>query len=208
METGGQKVVLILGGARSGKSSFAEKVAGTLGGKDVTYIATAEANDKEMEERIKKHQEDRPSEWRTVEEPKDVAERIAELSQEAEVILLDCLTVLVSNILLQGEEFGTEDYQFTDGEKKSRKTLAKIEKIASKLQEAEVNIIIVSNELGQGVVPAYPLSRVYRDTVGRANQIIAEVADEVYITYAGLPVEIKELGQKTIARFGGDKDDC
>jgi adenosylcobinamide kinase/adenosylcobinamide-phosphate guanylyltransferase len=201
------KKVLILGGARSGKSSFAEEMAYAWGKEDVTYIATAKADDEEMEERIKRHKEARPSEWKTVEEAKVVADRIVKLAAETDVILLDCLTVLISNILLKGEEFGTEDYHFADGEEKSAETLKEIKRLAEEIEKAEANIIIVSNEVGQGLVPPYPLSRVYRDTVGRANQILAEVANEVYISYAGLPVEIKELGKKTREQFGGYRDD-
>ncbi|KXS43882.1 MULTISPECIES: bifunctional adenosylcobinamide kinase/adenosylcobinamide-phosphate guanylyltransferase [unclassified Candidatus Frackibacter] len=198
--------VLVLGGARSGKSSFAEDMAYNWGQEDVTYIATAEAGDEEMKERIQKHQESRPSTWKTVEETKDVASRIINLAQETEVILLDCLTVLVSNLLLQGEDFGTEDYEFVNGEEKAEAALTEIERLANNLKQASANIIIVSNEVGQGLVPPYPLSRVYRDTVGRANQIIAQVVDEVYITYAGLPVEIKELGRANKAKFRGQID--
>lgn len=201
------KKVLILGGARSGKSSFAEDMAYTLGQEDVTYIATAKPDDEEMQERIKHHKEQRPDSWRTVEEPEKVAEKISGLANEAEVILLDCLTVLVANLLLQGEELGTEDYHFKDGEQKSQETLAELEKLAAAIEEAEANIIVVSNEVGQGLVPPYPLSRIYRDTVGRANQLLAKAVTEVYITYAGLPVEIKELGERTKERYGGYNND-
>lgn len=199
--------VLILGGARSGKSSFAEDIAYTLGNEDVTYIATAKPDDEEMQERIKHHRQQRPDSWATVEESKEVATRITELADETEVILVDCLTVLVSNLLLQGVELGSEDYHFNDGERKSQETLAEIEKLATAIEEAEAHIIIVSNEVGQGVVPPYPLSRVYRDTVGRANQLLAKAVEEVYITYAGLPVEIKELGARTKEKFGGYSND-
>lgn len=202
-----EKKVLILGGARSGKSSFAEEMAYTLGKSDVAYIATAQADDEEMEERIEQHQAARPDSWLTVEEPKNVADKIAKLAPKTEVILLDCLTVLISNLLLQGEELGTDDYQFSDGEKKSKETLEEIKKLASEIKKAEANVIIVSNEVGQGLVPPYPVSRIYRDTVGKANQILADVVNEVYVSYAGLPVEIKELGQQTRARFGGYKDE-
>lgn len=201
-----EKKVLVLGGARSGKSSFAEEMAYSLGELNVTYIATARADDEEMEERIKMHQEARPSEWETVEEPRAVADRIVDLAAKTEVVLLDCLTVLISNLLLRGEDLGTEDYQFENGEQKAEETLDEIEKLASEIKKAEANVIIVSNEVGQGLVPPYSLSRVYRDTVGKANQILAAAADEVYISYAGLPIEIKELGKQTREKFGGYRD--
>ncbi|MBM7623602.1 bifunctional adenosylcobinamide kinase/adenosylcobinamide-phosphate guanylyltransferase [Sporohalobacter salinus] len=201
------KKVLILGGARSGKSSFAEDIAYTLGKKDVTYIATAEPYDEEMAKRIKHHRQQRPDSWATVEESKDVAEKIIELADETEVILLDCLTVLVSNLLLQGEELDREDYHFSERERKSQETLAELEELATAIEEAGTNIIVVSNEIGQGLVPPYPLSRVYRDTVGRANQLLAKAVKKVYITYAGLPVEIKELGERTKMKFGGYSND-
>ncbi|MCK8825521.1 bifunctional adenosylcobinamide kinase/adenosylcobinamide-phosphate guanylyltransferase [Fuchsiella alkaliacetigena] len=201
------KVILVLGGAKSGKSSFAEEIAYSLAKEEVTYIATAEARDEEMVERIKHHQAVRPDQWKTVEETMAVADLIPELGAQTEVILLDCLTVLISNLLLQGEELGTDDYHFEQGAAKSKQALKEVENLVKAAKETTATIIIVSNEVGQGLVPPYPLSRVYRDTVGAANKKVAELAHEVYITYAGLPVEIKELSNRIKERFGGLEDD-
>ncbi|MGM0471776.1 MAG: bifunctional adenosylcobinamide kinase/adenosylcobinamide-phosphate guanylyltransferase [Bacillota bacterium] len=190
---------LILGGTRSGKSTFAEEIAYQLGKEDVTYIATAKVSDLEMQDRIDKHQQQRPSQWRTIEEPYQVADKIEEIAQETEVILIDCLTILVSNLLLIDSESVDEEIDYSA----SKRALDRVRGLGRSIREAKSNLIIVSNEVGQGVVPSYKLGRIYRDTIGQANQIIAQAVSEVYITYAGLPVEIKELGERTRAEFGG-----
>ncbi|GAB6100480.1 bifunctional adenosylcobinamide kinase/adenosylcobinamide-phosphate guanylyltransferase [Halanaerocella petrolearia] len=189
------KLILVLGGARSGKSSFAEEIVTDLGGLEVTYIATSQARDQEMEERIKQHQETRPQEWATIEENKEVSQ-VMQGIDTGSVVLLDCLTVLISNLLLQEEELATEDYDF-NGQAREEDILLEVDNIIGQVKERDLTLVIVSNEVGQGLVPPYKLGRVYRDIVGRANQLVADKADEVYVTYAGLPINIKELSLKT-----------
>ena len=193
------KLIVVLGGAKSGKSSFAEEIVASLGGLDVTYIATSQPRDNEMVERIQHHQNSRPQEWTTVEEPKEVSQAMNKLTSGS-VVLLDCLTVLISNLLLQDEELGEEDYDFS-GQAREKLIMAEIKNILQQAEEKDLTLVVVSNEVGQGLVPPYKLGRVYRDIVGRANKLIASKAEEVYITYAGLPVEIKELGMKTRGKF-------
>ncbi|HEX3032949.1 MAG TPA: bifunctional adenosylcobinamide kinase/adenosylcobinamide-phosphate guanylyltransferase [Bacillota bacterium] len=179
------RLILVLGGARSGKSTFAEDLVGRIGGQ-VAYIATSQALDDEMRDRIRLHRERRPANWVTIEETHWVADRLAGL--EADVVLLDCLTLLISNLLLD-EEFGSP-------ENKTEAILKEITKLAQAARDSKADVIVVSNEVGQGLVPTYPLGRLYRDVAGWANQIMARQADEVYMVIAGIPVELQELGRK------------
>jgi len=175
-------LILILGGARSGKSSLAEKFARHLGGDDVLYVATAEAGDEEMAARIQNHRQQRPAAWHTLEQPQGVAPAIAQALQDERVVLLDCMTLLVSNIILAAEARGE------DGE---NSVLQEVEEIISAVQNSSATWIIVSNEVGMGLVPAYPMGRVYRDALGRANQRLAAAADHVWFLVAGLPLTLK-----------------
>ena len=171
------KIIFITGGARSGKSALAQKLANGLSRK-VTYIATAQARDKEMELRIKIHRKNRPSHWKTVEREKNITELLVRIAGQSEVILLDCLTLLISNLLLSGE----------------KKILKEIKQLVNEVKKAEVTVLIVSNEVGMGLVPPYPLGRAYRDLLGKTNQVLAAEADRVYLLVAGLPMDIKGLG--------------
>ncbi len=175
------KLIFITGAARSGKSFFAEKMAAELAGK-VTYIATCVPGDDEMHARVARHRARRPVDWQTVEEAFNPAQVIKETDEPGRVFLLDCLTLLVSNLMLQ-PDIETDEEQI----------LAKISELAQVSYEAAAHIIIVSNEVGWGIVPGDPLSRLYRDIIGRANQKLAACADEAYVTIAGIPVELKAL---------------
>src|SRR5665648_303250 len=177
------KLIFITGGARSGKSNFAEKTA-MSSGKSVAYLATAQPLDKEMAFRIKKHKEKRLNTWETYEEPIEVRELVSRLGLEKEVILIDCLTLFTSNLLLRKED-KVEDSNW-QGE-----ILAEIEKLAEVSYKVPAQVIIVSNEVGMGLVPENPLGRVYRDILGRANSIIADKADEVFMMVSGIPLKIK-----------------
>ena len=189
------KLTLLLGGARSGKSSFAEKRAKELGGDNVLYVATSEVIDEEMRLRAEKHQAARPDAWATVEAPRKVAQAIRQGRNGQRVILLDCITVLVANLLIYAA--GPEDDPFDDpstdpfDKKIETEVLAEVEALADLIHKSDLEALIVSNEVGMGVVPPYELGRAYRDVLGRANQALARHADEVYFFVAGLPMQIK-----------------
>ncbi len=175
-----KSLTLILGGARSGKSTFAQKLAEQRG-RDVLFVATAEALDDEMAHRIAAHKAERPSHWQTLETPLNVGKSIAMSKGEFEVVLLDCMTLLASNVLLS----------FKDSEMPERAPLAlkiEVEGILTSFRQGKSSWIIVSNEVGLGLVPDNPLGRIYRDVLGTANQKIAECADEVLFMVAGIPL--------------------
>jgi len=189
------KMTLILGGARSGKSTFAEMRAKELGGDSVLYVATSETKDDEMVERVKKHRSERPSAWGIVEAPRNVAQEIREGRSEEKIILLDCMTFLVANHLMDAA--APEDDPFDDPSsdpfdaKIEAEVVAEVEALVKYVQEADVKLLVVSNEVGLGVVPPYELGRAYRDILGRANQILARHADEVQLLVAGIPMKVK-----------------
>lgn len=175
-------IILILGGARSGKSQYAEQLA-TQMGEQVLYIATAEAKDDEMAARIKAHRLARPARWQTLETPRNVGPSLAALDQRPDVLLLDCLTLLVTNIILALEARPEAEIEAA--------VRAEIEAIIAAQAALEAPLIVVSNEVGLGVVPPYPLGRLYRDVLGRANQHLAARADSVLFMVAGIPMTVK-----------------
>jgi len=180
-----RKLTLILGGARSGKSSYAEKLARDVSGA-VLYIATAEALDEEMEARIATHRGKRPMKWRTLEAPRDVARAIAADQGPADVLLLDCVTLLVNNVFGPDAVGNTEAQVLAEA-----RMMDEIEALLAVYESGDSHWIVVSNEVGLGLVPPYPLGRAYRDALGRANQRLAEAADEVLFMVAGLPMQLK-----------------
>jgi adenosylcobinamide kinase/adenosylcobinamide-phosphate guanylyltransferase len=178
------KLIVLLGGARSGKSTTAEHIAQQLGGDRVLYVATAEARDEEMRARIAAHQQQRPVGWQTVEAPFDVAQRLSTVDLPG-VVVLDCITLLASNLLLTLPEECSQS-------EANRVILAEIEALLSLIQVHPATWILVSNEVGMGIVPPYRLGRVYRDVLGAANQRLAQAADEVILMVAGLPWRLKK----------------
>lgn len=175
------ELILVIGGARSGKSAFADKWARAQGGDRVLFIATAEAGDAEMAERIARHRRARPSSWETVEAPRQVALTLAALSRPPQVAVLDCLTLLASNELLADEQHARANLE------------RELDGIIEWQRKHAVNLLIVTNEVGLGIVPDNALARAYRDLLGSCNQRVAEQADRVYWMVAGIPVEIKAM---------------
>jgi len=177
-------ITLVTGGARSGKSSFAESLLADK--EDVVYMATSRIFDKEMEERIKLHRDSRPAIWRTFEGNYNLKEAIGEEKH----YLLDCLTVLTSNIMFDI----TKDVEYIDYELQKRvedNVLEEIKDLIQAVRAKDYNLVMVTNEVGYSVVPEHHISRVFRDIQGRINQRVAALSDEVYLVCCGIPVKIK-----------------
>ena len=185
------KLSLILGGARSGKSSYAERLATQHGGQ-VLYVATARSLDGEMAERIANHQKNRPSDWQTLEIARDVGTTLLSRPPEADVILVDCLTLLVSNLALAVAS-GTGEDLTADETAATALVETEITRLLEAVQAIPAEWIVVSNEVGLGLVPPDPLGRVYRDLLGRANQRMAAKADQVIFMIAGIPMRLTPL---------------
>jgi adenosylcobinamide kinase/adenosylcobinamide-phosphate guanylyltransferase len=181
-------LTLILGGARSGKSSFAQRVAAQRPG-PVLYVATAEPGDAEMAARIAAHRAERPAEWQTLEAPLGVGAAIltalrGQASRAPDVILLDCLTLLANNVLVPLPAD-------TSAEAAEAALLHEVDGLLEAFRASRADWLVISNEVGLGLVPAYPLGRTYRDALGRANQRLAALADNVLFMVAGLPLVVK-----------------
>ena len=217
------KIILVLGGARSGKSVFAENIARKF--HNVVYIATAEAKDEEMRERVRAHRARRPQEWKTIESPFQVDRVVARLNGKADLIFIDCITLYVTNMLLyeqitlppllsqenkpsqsnvkktpQSGRAGNAN-ESTDADNEAKQhlllehrqshILARIEKLCQACRASGADVILVSNEVGMGIVPDNVLTRSFMDVAGLSNQLLAEEADEVYFTVAGIAQKIK-----------------
>lgn len=177
------QLTLILGGARSGKSSYAQSLA-EVTGKSVTFIATAQALDEEMSTRIQKHRAERSVHWETLEIPVGIASYVQQI--RSDVVILDCVTLLVSNLLMQ---FVKDD--LVDEKPFMLAVQKEMDELLLAIREQQQSWIIVSNELGLGLVPIYQMGRVYRDWLGWANQRLAREADKVIFMVAGIPTVIK-----------------
>lgn len=179
-----KRLTLILGGVRAGKSTYAQQLASK--GERVLFVATAEADDAEMQARIEAHSESRPPDWDTLEEPEDLVAAMEPVLHRYDTVLLDCLTLWVSNLLLgdQNTESARKDI------------LPQAQRLLELYRNAETSWIVVSNEVGLGVVPPTKLGRVFADELGRVNQLVAAEADDVYFMAAGLPLELKPANQR------------
>lgn len=183
-----KKLILVLGGARSGKSRFVQEMASQLGD-EVLFVATSEALDEEMRLRIEKHRESRPPDWRTLEAPTGVGKRIEGALDKARVVILECLTLLVSNIISRcASGADPEQVDITIVEKELS---VEIWDLVECIDSIDASFIIVSNEVGMGLVPANRLGRLYRDLLGKANQELAQRADAVYLLVSGIPLAVK-----------------
>jgi adenosylcobinamide kinase/adenosylcobinamide-phosphate guanylyltransferase len=170
-------VTLVLGGVRSGKSRFALEQAEAFA--RVAFVATAIPSDAEMAEKIRRHQSERPKHWETVEEPLDLGKAIETAGPRADLVLVDCLTIFAANLLEETHE----------------RASSHIDQLLAALKKTPASVVLVSNEVGSGVVPAYPAGRQFRDLLGELNQRVAAIADTVVLLVAGLPLALKgEIG--------------
>jgi adenosylcobinamide kinase/adenosylcobinamide-phosphate guanylyltransferase len=181
------KTTLIIGGARSGKSRHALELARKKAEK-VLFVATAEAGDEEMRQRIEEHKKARPAAWRTLEVQIDVGKRIQQELGDAAVVIVDCIALLVNNVFSRHYSANCH----TEGPKAIEKAVEdEINGLIACFRQVEANFIVVSNEVGTGIVPADAMSRLYRDLLGKANQMLAQHADEVLMMVAGIPLQLK-----------------
>ena len=170
------KIIFISGGARSGKSSYALNLARRLA-RRVAFVATCEPLDKEMKKRIDAHKKSRPREWKTFEVPQKISPLLSSINAAFEVVIIDCITLLVTNLLLRGYKEAAVERE--------------IKKMCRLLKKMPADAVIVSNEVGLGIVPENEIAREFRDIAGRMNQIIAAGSDEVFFMVSGLPLKIK-----------------
>lgn len=176
-----EKVIYVCGGCRSGKSAYAQQRVEDLGSKRV-YIATCPQIDGEMDERIAKHQQEREGRcWRTIEAPFDLEEALDSIDDD-EVVLVDCLTLWINNLLYQAQQQGTS---VSEEDVRQR-----CQQLIDRCRHGHKTVVFVTNELGMGLVPADSVSRRYRDLVGRCNQTIAAQADEAFFVVSGYPVRL------------------
>ncbi|MFC1988079.1 bifunctional adenosylcobinamide kinase/adenosylcobinamide-phosphate guanylyltransferase [Chloroflexota bacterium] len=182
--------ILLIGGVRSGKSHFAQELA-LKSGKPVLFVATAVAGDEEMRQRIEEHRRTRPTAWRTLEVTTHVGDEIRQKIGGAKVVIVDCITLLVSNIFSQ---YADQTGEHIDASLVEEGVTGEISELVECINCLDATFIIVTNEVGSGLVPANQMGRLYRDLLGRANQLLAGQADEVHLMVAGLPVTIKPAG--------------
>jgi adenosylcobinamide kinase/adenosylcobinamide-phosphate guanylyltransferase len=179
----GRRVILVLGGVRSGKSQYAQDLA--TRGRRVAFLATAEARDDDMRQRIARHRRERPATWTTFETPLALEDALDQCGDQFDTILIDCLTVWTSNLMEQ------------EGDRSDR-VLAHADRLAQTLRQSSATVILVSNEVGSGIVPDNEMARAYRDLLGWINQRIAAAADEVILLVAGCPLMIKQPTAVTV----------
>lgn len=183
------KLILVTGGARSGKSTYAEHLAKEMGS-DILYIATSIPFDDEMKLRIKKHREQRPSGWDTLEAYSGLDEKMADRLDDKQAVLVDCMTIMTTNLMMERcSDWDNLTAQVTQD--MEQYTVREVQKLLETAKKADIPFILVTNEVGMGVVPEYASGRLFRDIAGRVNQIIAREADEVYLCVSGIPVKIK-----------------
>jgi adenosylcobinamide kinase/adenosylcobinamide-phosphate guanylyltransferase len=173
---GEKTITLIVGGARSGKSRLAQKLAARY--PSVVFVATATPVDDEMRRKIERHKAERPPEWITVEEPISVDAVVREWAPRAGVMLVDCLTLYTANLLSMANS-------------NAENVLTRVQSLLEALRKAETSIVLVSNDVGSGIVPAYPSGRAFRNLLGEINQEVAAIADNVAFMVAGLPLWLK-----------------
>jgi adenosylcobinamide kinase/adenosylcobinamide-phosphate guanylyltransferase len=194
------RLSLLIGGARAGKSALAERLA-RASGRPVVFVATMEPGDDEVRARIAAHRASRPAHWRTVEAPIEVMAAIREHARAGDFVVMDCVTLWVSNLLLRELSDGGE----VDAARAAgaiNVCIAAATDLLDELAGFDGEAAIVTNEAGMGVVPAYVLGRVFRDALGRVNALIAARADRVYYLVAGLALELKSAGARPLDALG------
>jgi adenosylcobinamide kinase/adenosylcobinamide-phosphate guanylyltransferase len=179
--------ILLTGGARSGKSHYAQELAETLP-QPVLFVATAQPGDEEMRRRIEEHRKARPPAWHTLEVTCHAGRSIMENAGQAKTVIVDCITLLVSNLL--GTHTGPDE-ETKDTQRLERAVDTEMNELADCLRKLDASFIIVTNEVGLGIVPDNKMARLYRDLLGRANQVIARHVNEVYLMVAGIPMPVK-----------------
>ncbi len=195
---------VIFGFGWIGIRQLVKKQREKFGVSSVTYIATAEALDQEMEERIAHHKSQRPGDWETIEEPIDIYQAIQGIDNK-QTVLIDCLTLYISNLLLKEEP--DEELDLEQKKQQEADIVENIKQILKYTEKNNIDLIIVSNEVGQGLVPSYEMGRFFRDISGRANQFIAKKANKVYLTVAGFPLDLNEISKVTeenMAKYLGE----
>lgn len=177
MQTRNRKsVTLVLGGARSGKSRYAQELAARAN--KVTVFATAEPSDEEMRRKIERHRQDRPASWLTIEEPLELDAALRQHASSAEIVLVDCLTLYAANVMTHEGENTDRMYQ-------------RVDRLCEALRSVSPSVVLVSNEVGSGVVPSFPAGVLFRELLGEVNQRVAGIADNVLMMFAGLPLALK-----------------
>jgi len=179
---GRRPVILVTGGARSGKSTYAQRLAEGMG-ENILFIATAEALDEEMALRVESHRGSRPSRWVTREEPLSPVRALDTVPPGTSGVILDCLTFLSANILLKDPMAHWDTVE--------AEVIRELEAFLRRVRELELGAVVVTNEVGMGIVPENPLARAFRDLAGRANQFMASQADYVYLMVAGIALSVK-----------------
>ncbi len=182
------KIILVTGGARSGKSGFAEDEIRKLN-TETAYIATAIAFDDGMKNRIRKHKLQRPSTWKTYEKPTNVHEIIAEINKNHSACLLDCITVMLTNYMMDELDFDHLSEDILD--EFEERVKSKLTLLVDEIEKTDLTFYMVTNEVGSGIVPDNKVSSFFRDLAGRMNQYLARRSDEVYALISGIPVKIK-----------------
>lgn len=178
------KSILLTGGARSGKSRLAQELALKFGG-PVLFVATAEAGDEEMKQRIESHRKSRPSGWTTLEVTTHISKSIMKNIGDAKTVIIDCITLLVSNVFQHFDEN-------TKPSRVEKAVVAEIKELCDCIDHSNADFIIVTNEVGMGIIPGDRISRLYRDLLGKANQMLAEHVDEIYLMVSGIPLDVKK----------------
>lgn len=183
------KIILVTGGSRSGKSVFAENKAAELGGDSVLYLATAIPTDDDMRERIRLHQERRNHNWNTHEGFKDIPEALQET--EKDTALLDCVTVFITNYMFDDLSRDFDTISKEEIAALQEQILVELRRVVETARQEEKNLIIVTNEVGMCIVPPYRMGRIFSDINGKANEMLASLSDEVYLSVCGIPMKLK-----------------